>query len=87
MFALITTEELESMGQLMIKQLKNRWGDISYYRRFVVGIDRSKMKIFNLEDNAQKNIQTEIVKPTDSGDIESNFKGKKKRKFDGDGIL
>lgn len=58
-FALITSEELESMGQLMIKQLKNRWGDLSYYRRFVIGVDRSRMKLFNLEENAQNNIQTE----------------------------
>jgi replicative DNA helicase len=60
MFALISSEELESLGQIMIKQLKNRWGDISYYRRFVVGIDRSKMKVFNLEPSAQKGIQSEI---------------------------
>lgn len=58
-FALITSEELESMGQLMIKQLKNRWGDLSYYRRFVIGVDRSRMKLFNLEESAQNNIQTE----------------------------
>ena len=54
MFALITSEELQEMGQLMIKQLKNRWGDISFYRRFAVGIDRAKMKLYNLEESAQK---------------------------------
>lgn len=53
---LITTEELDGLGQLMFKQLKNRWGDIGYYRRFVVGIDRSKMQIYDLEDSAQSNI-------------------------------
>tara|TARA_B110000908_G_C10102973_1_gene379442 strand:- start:385 stop:918 length:534 start_codon:yes stop_codon:yes gene_type:complete len=53
---LITTEELDGLGQLMIKQLKNRWGDISYYRRFVVGIDRAKMQIYDLEDGAQTGI-------------------------------
>lgn len=53
---LITTEELDNLGQLMIKQLKNRWGDLSYYRRFVVGIDRSKMQIYDLEDSAQNGI-------------------------------
>lgn len=58
-FALITSEDLESRGQLMIKQLKNRWGDIGYYRRFVVGIDRSRMKLYDLEDNAQSDIQDE----------------------------
>jgi hypothetical protein len=51
------------MGQLMIKQLKNRWGDLSYYRKFVVGIDRSKMKIFNLEDGAQKKIINTDTQP------------------------
>jgi hypothetical protein len=58
-FGLITNEDLESRGQLMIKQLKNRWGDLGYYRRFVVGIDRSKMKLFNAEERAQDNIQSE----------------------------
>tara|TARA_B110000503_G_scaffold58741_1_gene93925 strand:- start:1419 stop:2846 length:1428 start_codon:yes stop_codon:yes gene_type:complete len=53
---LITTEELDNMGQLMLKQLKNRWGDLSYYRRFVVGIDRSKMQIFDLEESAQRGV-------------------------------
>jgi len=53
---LITTEELDSLGQLMLKQLKNRWGDLSKYRRFVVGIDRSKMQIYDLEDSAQRGI-------------------------------
>jgi hypothetical protein len=40
----------------MIKQLKNRWGDISHYRRFLVGIERAKMKIYELEESAQSNI-------------------------------
>lgn len=64
-FALITSEDLESLGQLMIKQLKNRWGDLGYYRRFVVGIDRSRMKLYNLEDGAQNNVQNDTQsKPT-----------------------
>ena len=54
--ALITTEDLENMGQLMIKQLKNRFGDPNMYKRFVVGIDRSKMKLYNLDNSAQKDI-------------------------------
>lgn len=66
-FALITTEELEAMGQLMIKQLKNRWGDLSHYRRFVIGIDRAKMKLFNLEQSAQDNmLQERQTKKTDN---------------------
>lgn len=53
MFGLISTEELESLGQLMVKQLKNRWGDTNYLKRFVVGIDRSKMRLFDAEEDAQ----------------------------------
>lgn len=53
---LISSEELDNLGQLMIKQLKNRWGDLGYYRRFVVGIDRAKMQIYDLEDSAQNGI-------------------------------
>jgi KaiC/GvpD/RAD55 family RecA-like ATPase len=58
-FAIITSEELEERGQIMIKQLKNRWGDLGYYRRFLVGIDRAKMKLFDAEEEAQKNVQKE----------------------------
>jgi hypothetical protein len=46
----------------MIKQLKNRWGDLGYYRRFVVGIDRARMKLYDLEDSAQNDIQNDIQK-------------------------
>ena len=53
---LITSEELDGLGQLIIKQLKNRWGDLSHYRRFVVGVDIAKMQIYDLEDSAQKGI-------------------------------
>jgi len=56
MVALISTEELEELGQLMVKQLKNRYGDPSAYRRFVIGVDRSKMKLFDLDPAAQKGI-------------------------------
>lgn len=56
MIGLISTEELEQLGQIMIKQLKNRWGDPNLYKRFVVGIDRSKMRLFNLEESAQKGL-------------------------------
>ena len=56
MFALISTEELLSLGQMMVKQLKNRYNDPNYYKRFVIGIDRSKMKLYNVEISAQKNI-------------------------------
>ena len=53
MFALITSEELDDLGQLMVKQLKNRYNDPSRYKRFVIGVDRSRMKLFDAEDSAQ----------------------------------
>ena len=56
MFALISTEELEELGQIMVKQLKNRYADPSYYKRFVIGVDRAKMKLYDVEISAQKNI-------------------------------
>ena len=51
MFALISTEELEQSGRIMVKQLKNRYNDLTYYRRFTVGIDRAKMKLYNVDDS------------------------------------
>jgi hypothetical protein len=56
MFALIATEELDKMGQLMIKQLKNRYNDPGMNKRFMVGIDRGKMKLYDLEEEAQSGI-------------------------------
>lgn len=50
MIALITNEQLESMGQLMVKQLKNRYNDPSINRKFVVGVDRSKMRLYDVSD-------------------------------------
>lgn len=64
-FGLITSEELESMGQIMIKQLKNRWNDLSYYRRFVVGIERAKMRLYDVEEHAQTNVQNEPTKSSE----------------------
>lgn len=56
LFALISTEELEKLNQLMVKQLKNRYNDPNTYKRFMIGVDRSKMKLYDLEDSAQSNI-------------------------------
>ena len=53
MFAIITSEELEELGQLMVKQLKNRYNDPSRYKRFVIGVDRARMKLFDAEASAQ----------------------------------
>jgi replicative DNA helicase len=60
---LTSTEELEKMNQLMFKQIKNRYGDVARYRRFVVGIDRDKMRLFDVDQSAQQNIaQAEEIK-------------------------
>lgn len=56
MFALITSEELEQLGQIQVKQLKNRFADPSQNKRFILGIDKSKMKLFDVENSAQKDI-------------------------------
>lgn len=56
MFALISSEELESLNQIMVKQLKNRYNDPTLNKRFALGIDRSKMRLYDIEQSAQKNI-------------------------------
>ena len=78
MFALISTEELEELGQLMVKQLKNRYNDPTIYKRFIIGIDRAKMRLYDCEQSAQKDI-------LDSGqDDEYEYEEKKSKKsFDG----
>jgi len=56
MFALISTEELETLNQIMVKQLKNRYNDPTIYKRFVIGIDRAKMRLYDCEQKAQEDI-------------------------------
>jgi replicative DNA helicase len=53
MFALVSNEELEALNQIIVKQLKNRYNDPSFYKRFVIGIDRAKMKLYDTEASAQ----------------------------------
>jgi replicative DNA helicase len=75
MFALISTEELEGLNQIMVKQLKNRYNDPTVFKRFVVGIDRAKMRLYDCEQSAQEDI-------VDSGqDEEYTFKEKPKKSF------
>ena len=77
MFALISTEELEQLGQIMVKQLKNRYNDISIFKRFVVGIDRAKMRLYDCEQSAQDDI-------LDSGrEEEYNNEDRPKKSFAG----
>lgn len=56
MFALISTEELQDMNQLMVKQLKNRYSDLISNRRFIIGIDRAKMRLYDVDQTAQEDI-------------------------------
>jgi len=56
MFALVSTEELEQLNQLMVKQLKNRYNDPNTFKRFVIGIDRGKMKLYDVEQSAQEDL-------------------------------
>ena len=56
MFALISTEELETLNQIMVKQLKNRYNDPTIYKRFVIGVDRAKMRLYDCEQKAQDDI-------------------------------
>ena len=56
MFALISTEELEALNQIMVKQLKNRYNDPTIYKRFVIGVDRAKMRLYDCEQKAQDDI-------------------------------
>ena len=56
MFALISTEELEGLSQIMVKQLKNRYNDPTVNKRFIVGIDRAKMRLYDCEQSAQNDM-------------------------------
>ena len=56
MFALISTEELEGLNQIMVKQLKNRYNDPTMNKRFVIGVDRAKMRLYDCEQSAQEDI-------------------------------
>ena len=68
MFALISNEELEGLGQIMVKQLKNRYNDPTTYRRFIVGVDRSRMKLYDVEANAQSLIDSGSSAPVPQKD-------------------
>jgi hypothetical protein len=77
MFALISTEELEGLGQIMVKQLKNRYNDINMFKRFVIGVDRAKMRLYDCEQSAQDDI-------LDNGkDKEYDPEEKPKKTFEG----
>ena len=77
MFAIISTEELEQLGQFMIKQLKNRYADPTRNKRFMIGVDRSRMKLFDLDPSAQTQLtDANIDIPVfDSGQNEDKYDG------------
>jgi replicative DNA helicase len=79
MFALISTEDLESLGQIMVKQLKNRYNDPTIHKRFVVGIDRAKMRLYDCEQSAQDDLLDNKQEEEYSYEEQS----KPKKSFDG----
>lgn len=77
MFAMVSSEQLEDLSQIMIKQLKNRYADPNKMKRFVVGVDRGKMRLYDVEQNAQQDI-------ADQGNDEPLFDRSTDRKFSKD---
>jgi len=84
MFALISTEELEQLNQLMVKQLKNRYNDPSFHKRFMIGVDRAKMRLYDVESSAQIDVADSGIN-LDSEDLEDYSFNKmfKQRDFSG----
>ena len=78
--ALIQTEELEDLNQVMVKQLKNRYNDVAIFRRFVIGIDKAKMKWYDAEQSAQEDIIGTTSSGSTSPPNESQFSGANKKK-------
>jgi len=76
MFAMISTEELEQMGQFMIKQLKNRYADPTRNKRFMIGVDRAKMKLFDLDPSAQQQLTDANI------EVPVFEKGREENKYD-----
>jgi hypothetical protein len=81
MFALISTEELAELGQIMVKQLKNRYYDPNIDRRFIVGVDRSKMRLFDVEQSAQEDLLDGPVMDNTKFGGEDFERSKPKQKF------
>lgn len=82
MFALISTEELQDLGQIMVKQLKNRYNDPGINRRFVVGVDRSKMRLYDVEQSAQEDLLDGPVMDNTKFGEEDYERNRQKPKFD-----
>ena len=83
MFALISSEELESLNQIMVKQLKNRYSDPTMHKRFVLGIDRAKMKLYDVEQGAQDGLADAGTKSKPDKPLNTFGNKEKKSKFSG----
>ena len=84
MFAIISTEQMEQLGQILVKQLKNRYNDPTVNRKFVVGIDRSKMRLFDVSQAAQDELVDSGQEEDDTPSFDVATGGKfKKRDFSG----
>ena len=83
MFALITSEEMEELNQILVKQLKNRYNDPSRHKRFVIGVHRAKMKLYDVEEDAQDGLVDDrpVMDKTGFGERDSEF-FKSRSKFD-----
>ena len=81
MIAIISTEDLDNLDQIAVKQLKNRYNDPTIYKKFVVGLDRSKMRLYDVEDNAQSEIVDNNI-----GDLTTTNGFNKSRDYDFEGI-
>ena len=77
MFALVSNEELEQLNQIIVKQLKNRYNDPNYYKRFVIGIDRAKMKLYDVEVSAQEGLSDAGSKDDDKPLFDKSDFGKR----------
>ena len=82
MFALISSEELEELGQIMVKQLKNRYSDPTMYKRFTLGIDRAKMRLYDVDQSGQNGI-TDSGQPDKPLNTFGNREKPQKKSFDG----
>ena len=79
MFALVSNEELEQLNQIIVKQLKNRYNDPSFYKRFVIGVDRAKMKLYDVEASAQVGLSDAGQKEVDVPMFDKSEFGKRQK--------
>ena len=84
MFAIISTEQMEALGQLLVKQLKNRYNDPTLNRKFIVGVNRAKMRLFDVAQSAQDELVDTGQKIDDTPSFDVATGGKfKKQDFSG----